>query len=65
MIKGISTVAGKLFVEPVTLNYPFEKGPLSPRFRCYESLRRYESAEESCIACKLCEAICPAQVNNI
>lgn len=49
----------------VTINYPFEKGPLSPRFRGEHLLRRYPSGEERCIACKLCEAICPAQVNNI
>src|SRR5579872_7346320 len=43
-----------------TLNYPFEKGPLSPRFRGEHVLRRYPNGEERCIACKLCEAICPA-----
>ena len=48
----------------VTINYPFEKGPLSPRFRGEHLLRRYPSGEERCIACKLCEAICPAQVNT-
>jgi NADH dehydrogenase (ubiquinone) Fe-S protein 8 len=46
----------------VTINYPFEKGPISPRFRGEHLLRRYPSGEERCIACKLCEAICPAQV---
>lgn len=50
------------FKEPATINYPFEKGPLSPRFRGEHALRRYPSGEERCIACKLCEAICPAQV---
>ncbi|CAM9667273.1 unnamed protein product, partial [Chrysoparadoxa australica] len=45
----------------VTINYPFEKGPLSPRFRGEHALRRYPSGEERCIACKLCEIICPAQ----
>ena len=49
----------------VTINYPFEKGPLSPRFRGEHLLRRYPSGEERCIACKLCEAICPAQVAKI
>src|SRR3982751_2235720 len=44
----------------VTINYPFEKGPLSPRFRGEHALRRYPNGEERCIACKLCEAICPA-----
>ena len=43
-----------------TLNYPFEKGPLSPRFRGEHALRRYPNGEERCIACKLCEAVCPA-----
>ena len=51
----------KYFFRPkVTLNYPFEKGPLSPRFRGEHALRRYPNGEERCIACKLCEAICPA-----
>jgi len=49
-------------MEPATINYPFEKGPLSSRFRGEHALRRYPSGEERCIACKLCEAICPAQV---
>lgn len=53
-----------LFREPATINYPFEKGPLSPRFRGEHALRRYPSGEERCIACKLCEAICPAQVHK-
>ena len=48
----------------VTINYPFEKGPLSTRFRGEHLLRRYPSGEERCIACKLCEAICPAQVRH-
>ncbi|MEE8295956.1 MAG: NADH-quinone oxidoreductase subunit NuoI [Sphingomonadales bacterium] len=43
-----------------TINYPFEKGPLSPRFRGEHALRRYPNGEERCIACKLCEAVCPA-----
>lgn len=50
-----------LFRPKVTLNYPNEKGPLSPRFRGEHALRRYASGEERCIACKLCEAVCPAQ----
>jgi NADH-quinone oxidoreductase subunit I len=48
-----------------TLNYPYEKGPLSPRFRGEHALRRYPNGEERCIACKLCEAICPAQAITI
>jgi NADH-quinone oxidoreductase subunit I len=52
----------KYFVRrKATVNYPFEKGPLSPRFRGEHALRRYANGEERCIACKLCEAICPAQ----
>lgn len=51
----------RYFVGPkATLNYPFEKGPLSPRFRGEHALRRYPNGQERCIACKLCEAICPA-----
>ena len=49
------------FAPKVTLNYPFEKAPQSPRFRGEHALRRYANGEERCIACKLCEAICPAQ----
>ena len=49
-----------MFKRPVTVNYPYEKGPLSPRFRGEHVLRRYPNGEERCIACKLCEAICPA-----
>ena len=48
-----------------TLNYPHEKGPQSPRFRGEHALRRYPNGEERCIACKLCEAICPAQAITI
>lgn len=62
---GIGTVFGALLKEPATINYPFEKGPLSPRFRGEHALRRYPSGEERCIACKLCEAICPAQAITI
>jgi NADH-quinone oxidoreductase subunit I len=49
----------------VTLAYPFEKGALSPRFRGEHALRRYPNGEERCIACKLCEAVCPAQAITI
>lgn len=54
-----------MFKPKVTLRYPYEKGPLSTRFRGEHALRRYESGEERCIACKLCEAICPAQAITI
>src|SRR6187402_2231903 len=50
----------QFFAPKETVNYPFEKGPLSPRFRGEHALRRYPNGEERCIACKLCEAICPA-----
>ena len=54
-------LAMRYFFKPkVTLNYPYEKGPISPRFRGEHALRRYPNGEERCIACKLCEAVCPA-----
>lgn len=53
------------FTPKPTINYPFEKGPLSPRFRGEHALRRYPNGQERCIACKLCEAICPAQAITI
>ena len=53
------------FAPKKTIDYPFEKGPLSPRFRGEHALRRYPNGEERCIACKLCEAICPAQAITI
>ncbi|XP_060598508.1 NADH-quinone oxidoreductase subunit I-like isoform X2 [Ruditapes philippinarum] len=65
IMKGFAIVQGMMFREQATINYPFEKGPLSPRFRGEHALRRYPSGEERCIACKLCEAICPAQAITI
>jgi len=53
------------FKAKATINYPFEKNPLSPRFRGEHALRRYPNGEERCIACKLCEAVCPAQAITI
>ena len=53
------------FRKKATINYPFEKGKLSPRFRGEHALRRYPNGEERCIACKLCEAVCPAQAITI
>ena len=50
----------EMFRRKATINYPFEKNPLSPRFRGEHALRRYANGEERCIACKLCEAVCPA-----
>lgn len=64
-VLGMGLTLSYIFREPATINYPFEKGPLSPRFRGEHALRRYPSGEERCIACKLCEAICPAQVIKI
>jgi NADH-quinone oxidoreductase chain I len=63
--KGMWLTLKYLFKRKVTLNYPYEKGPLSPRFRMEHALRRYPNGEERCIACKLCEAICPAQAITI
>jgi len=60
IIGGLVITIQYFFLPKVTLNYPNEKGPLSPRFRGEHALRRYKSGEERCIACKLCEAICPA-----
>lgn len=65
LLRGLQMTLSKMFQEPATINYPFEKGPLSPRFRGEHALRRYPSGEERCIACKLCEAICPAQAITI
>ena len=59
------TALREMFRRKPTVNYPFEKGPLSPRFRGEHALRRYPNGEERCIACKLCEAICPAQAITI
>lgn len=53
------------YLDRYTILYPFEKGPVSPRFRGEHALRRYPTGEERCIACKLCEAICPAQAITI
>jgi NADH-quinone oxidoreductase subunit I len=60
LIAGLGLTFRYLFRPRVTINYPYEKGPLSPRFRGEHALRRYPNGEERCIACKLCEAICPA-----
>lgn len=65
IISGLILTFRALFRPKVTLSYPFEKGPLSPRFRGEHALRRYPNGEERCIACKLCEAVCPAQAITI
>ncbi len=65
LISGFGMTLRYMFKRKVTLNYPYEKGPLSPRFRGEHVLRRYPNGEERCIACKLCEAVCPAQAITI
>jgi NADH-quinone oxidoreductase subunit I len=65
IVSGMALTLRYMFRPKVTINYPFEKGPLSPRFRGEHALRRYPNGEERCIACKLCEAICPAQAITI
>ncbi len=55
----------EIFRPKKTINYPFEKGKISPRYRGEHALRRYPNGEERCIACKLCEAVCPAQAITI
>ena len=58
--QGLSVTLRNFFRPPVTINYPEEKAPQSARFRGLHALRRYPNGEERCIACKLCEAVCPA-----
>ena len=64
-INGLIIAIKESFKSKKTLNYPFEKGKISPRFRGEHALRRYPNGEERCIACKLCEAVCPAQAITI
>jgi NADH-quinone oxidoreductase chain I len=65
VLNGMLVTLHYFFRKSITLNYPYEKGPLSTRFRGEHVLRRYMTGEERCIACKLCEAICPAQAITI
>jgi len=65
ILKGMGKTLSYFFKPKATLSYPYEKGPLSPRFRGEHALRRYPNGEERCIACKLCEVICPAQAITI
>ena len=65
LLKGHALTLKYFFKKKATINYPYEKNPLSPRFRGEHALRRYPNGEERCIACKLCEAICPAQAITI
>jgi NADH-quinone oxidoreductase subunit I len=60
LLKGMHLTGRYLFARKVTVQYPEEKTPQSPRFRGLHALRRYPNGEERCIACKLCEAVCPA-----
>ncbi len=61
ILGGMALTFRYMFRPKVTINYPHEKAPLSSRFRGEHALRRYPNGEERCIACKLCEAVCPAQ----
>ena len=60
ILKGLSITGKKLFTKSITIQYPEEKTPQSPRFRGLHALRRYPNGEERSIGCKLCEAVCPA-----
>ena len=60
LIKGLRVTFKNLFAKKITIQYPEEKTPQSPRFRGLHALRRYPNGQERCIACKLCEAVCPA-----
>jgi NADH-quinone oxidoreductase subunit I len=60
LLRGMMVTGKHLFARKITVQYPEQKTPLSPRFRGLHALRRYANGEERCIACKLCEAVCPA-----
>ncbi len=60
LLKGLQLTGKYFFARKITVQYPEEKTPMSPRFRGLHALRRYPNGEERCIACKLCEAVCPA-----
>ena len=60
LLKGLSVTLRYLFSRKITVQYPEERAPMSPRFRGLHAQRRYANGEERCIACKLCEAVCPA-----
>ncbi len=65
LLKGLQVTGRHLFARKITVQYPEEKAPKSPRFRGLHALRRYPNGEERCIACKLCEAVCPAAAITI
>ena len=60
LVKGMRLTGRHFFARKITVQFPEEKTPMSPRFRGLHALRRYPNGEERCIACKLCEAVCPA-----
>lgn len=65
LVRGLFVTGRHLFARKVTVQYPDERAPTSPRFRGLHALRRYPNGEERCIACKLCEAVCPAAAITI
>ena len=65
LIKGLMVTGRYFFARKITVQFPEEKTPISPRFRGLHALRRYANGEERCIACKLCEAVCPAMAITI
>jgi NADH-quinone oxidoreductase subunit I len=65
LLKGMALTGRYLFARKITVQYPEERAPQSPRFRGLHALRRYPNGEERCIACKLCEAVCPAMAITI
>ena len=65
ILKGLKITGKKLSKQPITVQYPEEKTPLSTRFRGLHALRKYPNGEERCIGCKLCEAVCPALAISI
>ncbi|MDP5240010.1 NADH-quinone oxidoreductase subunit NuoI [Uliginosibacterium sp. 31-16] len=65
LFKGLALTGRHMFARKITIQYPEEKTPQSPRFRGLHALRRYPNGEERCIACKLCEAVCPAMAITI
>src|ERR1035437_2203542 len=65
LMKGLAVTGRYMFARKITVQYPEEKTPQSPRFRGLHALRRYPNGEERCIACKLCEAVCPAMAITI
>ncbi len=65
LLKGMAVTGRYFFAHKITVQYPDERTPFSPRFRGLHALRRYPNGEERCIACKLCEAVCPAMAITI